>query len=103
VTSSKELEVIYLGQGVYNVLEEYFEQHKGLLPAAGLYKRVLTEVERPLLFLTLRAVSGNQRKAAEILGMNRNTLRKKLRDLMKSREGKEALQSLAETVWTDLR
>lgn len=69
-----------LGELVYEVLSEYFDQHQGELPTPGLYKRVLAEVERPLLFLTLRAVNGNQQKAARILGMNRNTLRKKLKE-----------------------
>jgi two-component system nitrogen regulation response regulator GlnG len=50
------------------------------LPPAGLYDRVLADVERPLLALTLAAVQGNQIKASRILGMNRNTLRKKIRE-----------------------
>lgn len=62
-------------------LQDYFAGHDGLLPPAGLYDRVLQEVERPLLLLTLRECRGNQIKAAAILGINRNTLRKKLRDL----------------------
>ncbi len=51
------------------------------MPAAGLYDRVLEEVERPLIQLTLAATRGNQVRAAEILGLNRNTLRKKIQDL----------------------
>lgn len=51
------------------------------VPAAGLYDRVLQEVERPLIQLTLSATRGNQVRAAEILGLNRNTLRKKIQDL----------------------
>jgi two-component system nitrogen regulation response regulator GlnG len=51
------------------------------LPAAGLYDRVLQEIERPLITLSLEATRGNQMKAADLLGLNRNTLRKKLRDL----------------------
>ena len=51
------------------------------LPAAGLYQRVLREVERPLITLTLQATQGNQIRAAEVLGLNRNTLRKKIRQL----------------------
>jgi two-component system nitrogen regulation response regulator GlnG len=51
----------------------------GSLPS-GLYKRVLANVERPLLKLCLEAVGGNQVRAAELLGLNRNTLRKKLRE-----------------------
>jgi len=51
------------------------------LPAAGLYDRVLREVERPLILLTLAATRGNQIRAAQLLGLNRNTLRKKIREL----------------------
>ena len=51
------------------------------IPPAGLYDRVLEEVERPLIQLTLAATRGNQVRAAEILGLNRNTLRKKIQDL----------------------
>jgi len=50
-------------------------------PPAGLYDRVLEEVERPLIQLTLAATRGNQVRAAEILGLNRSTLRKKIQDL----------------------
>ncbi|MBP7252967.1 MAG: hypothetical protein KBA75_05725 [Alphaproteobacteria bacterium] len=47
---------------------------------AGLYDKVLQEVERPLLQLAMQQCRGNQLKAAALLGINRNTLRKKLRD-----------------------
>jgi len=50
-------------------------------PPPGLYDRVLEQVERPLITLTLSATRGNQVRAAEILGLNRNTLRKKIHDL----------------------
>lgn len=46
----------------------------------GLYAHMLQEVERPLLILALQRCEGNQLKAAALLGINRNTLRKKLRD-----------------------
>ena len=59
----------------------YFAEQIDGLPPAGLYDRVLEEVERPLIHLTLAATRGNQVKAAEILGLNRNTLRKKIQDL----------------------
>ena len=58
-----------------------FDSHHGDLPAPGLYQRVIEEVEKPLIMATLRATSGNQIKAAEILGLNRNTLRKKITTL----------------------
>jgi two-component system nitrogen regulation response regulator GlnG len=51
------------------------------LPRPGLYDRVLEQVERPLITMTLAATRGNQVRAAEILGLNRNTLRKKINDL----------------------
>ncbi|MDG2482542.1 MAG: sigma 54-interacting transcriptional regulator, partial [Alphaproteobacteria bacterium] len=70
-----------LSQSIEGQLQTYFENHGEMLPAPGLYDRMLRELERPLLALTLDATEGNQLKAAEILGINRNTLRKKLRDL----------------------
>jgi len=62
-------------------LRDYFSAHADGLPAAGVYDRVVREVERPLIALTLEATRGNQIKAAQVLGLNRNTLRKKIRDL----------------------
>jgi two-component system nitrogen regulation response regulator GlnG len=59
----------------------YFAEQPDGLPPIGLYDRVLEEVERPLIQLTLTATRGNQVRAAEILGLNRNTLRKKIQDL----------------------
>lgn len=70
-----------LGCIVEEFITNYFLAHEGLCPSSGLYDRVIQEVEKPLLSATLRSVKGNQKKAAEILGMNRNTLRKKLADL----------------------
>ncbi|MCR6632172.1 MAG: nitrogen regulation protein NR(I) [Magnetospirillum sp.] len=62
-------------------LRDYFSSHGDGLPPPGVYDRVLREVERPLISLALEATRGNQIKAAQILGLNRNTLRKKIRDL----------------------
>jgi two-component system nitrogen regulation response regulator GlnG len=59
----------------------YFELHGNMLPPPGLYQRILREVEGPLLEVALAATSGNQAKCAELLGINRNTLRKKITDL----------------------
>jgi two-component system, NtrC family, nitrogen regulation response regulator GlnG len=70
-----------MGQAVERHLKEYFAAHKDGLPASGLYDRVVREVERPLIALTLTATRGNQIKAAQLLGVNRNTLRKKIREL----------------------
>jgi two-component system, NtrC family, nitrogen regulation response regulator GlnG len=70
-----------LGSAVERHINDYFVAHKGAMPAAGLYDRILREVERPLIVATLVATRGNQIKAAHVLGLNRNTLRKKIREL----------------------
>jgi two-component system nitrogen regulation response regulator GlnG len=62
-------------------LRDYFAAHADGLPASGVYDRVLREIERPLIGLALEATRGNQIKAAQVLGLNRNTLRKKIKDL----------------------
>lgn len=61
-------------------LKLYFSTHSGL-PPVGLYERILPLIERPLIELMLEATAGNQLKAAEVLGINRNTLRKKIAEL----------------------
>ena len=68
-----------LSDSVAHQLKSYFAAHKGGIPPAGLYDRVLREIERPLISMTLEATNGNQIKAAAVLGLNRNTLRKKIR------------------------
>jgi len=70
-----------LGAAAERHLKAYFSAHRDGLPAAGLYDRVLREIERPLIGLSLSATRGNQIKAAHLLGLNRNTLRKKIREL----------------------
>ncbi|SDG93278.1 nitrogen regulation protein NR(I) [Roseospirillum parvum] len=70
-----------LGDLVERNLRDYFSSHGNSLPPPGLYDRVLREIERPLITLTLEATRGNQIRAAQVLGLNRNTLRKKIRDL----------------------
>ena len=70
-----------LSDAVERHLQDYFDLHTDVLPSGGLYHRVLRELERPLLRLTLEATRGNQLKASDVLGLNRNTLRKKIRDL----------------------
>ena len=62
-------------------LEIYFSALDGSVPAGGLYSRILFEVEKPLIELTLKATRGNQVQAARLLGINRNTLRKKIHKL----------------------
>ncbi len=60
---------------------DLFNSFGGASPQVGLYHRVLHDLEAPLIAATLTWTRGNQIKAAEILGLNRNTLRKKIRDL----------------------
>lgn len=59
-------------------IRAYFEAHEGHLPPAGLYNRVINEVESVLIKETLRITKKNQIQAAKVLGINRNTLRKKI-------------------------
>jgi len=75
------LEAATLGGAVEHYLTQYFLDHGDGLPPPGLYDRVLAEIERPLLSICLAATRGNQIRAAHLLGLNRNTLRKKIRDL----------------------
>jgi two-component system nitrogen regulation response regulator GlnG len=70
-----------LAASVERHLRDYFAAHENGLPCAGLYERILQEIERPLLSVTLAECRGNQLCAAALLGLNRNTLRKKIRDL----------------------
>jgi two-component system nitrogen regulation response regulator GlnG len=70
-----------LTNSVERHLARYFAGFQGRLPPPGLYHRILREVEQPLLSAALAATRGNQIRAADLLGVNRNTLRKKIRDL----------------------
>ncbi len=70
-----------LASAVEQHLAAYFAEFGASLPPDGLYDRILEDVERPLLTATMAAVRGNQLRAAKLLGINRNTLRKKLTDL----------------------
>ncbi|MDQ0999145.1 two-component system nitrogen regulation response regulator GlnG [Phyllobacterium ifriqiyense] len=74
-------EDITIAQAVELNMQRYFLSYGDDLPPAGLYQRVLEEVEYPLILSCLTATHGNQIKAAELLGLNRNTLRKKIREL----------------------
>jgi two-component system nitrogen regulation response regulator GlnG len=70
-----------LSDAVERHLAEYFSGFRDTLPPPGLYHRILREIEGPLIGAALAATRGNQIRAAELLGVNRNTLRKKVRDL----------------------
>lgn len=69
-----------LGSMVAAKLEEYFQALQGERPSFELYAQVIREVEKPLISMTLKQTQGNKIKAAEMLGINRNTLRKKMRE-----------------------
>ncbi|MEM9793146.1 MAG: sigma 54-interacting transcriptional regulator, partial [Pseudomonadota bacterium] len=70
-----------LSQAIESHLKRYFDLHGENLPPTGLYDRIIKEVELPLIALSLSATRGNQVRTAELLGINRNTLRKKIQDL----------------------
>ena len=70
-----------LQESVERHLTGYFDEFGDELPPPGLYHRILRKVEYPLIGAALAATRGNQIKAAELLGVNRNTLRKKIREL----------------------
>jgi two-component system nitrogen regulation response regulator GlnG len=70
-----------LSASVERYLTRYFLEQGDKLPPAGVYDRIIHEVERPLISICLAATRGNQIRAAQLLGLNRNTLRKKIRDL----------------------
>jgi two-component system nitrogen regulation response regulator GlnG len=75
-----DLEALGLSGAVAYYLRSYFKDHQDHLPPGGLYHRVMEEVETVLFQETLKAVDGNQVKASDILGIHRNTLRRKLRE-----------------------
>jgi two-component system nitrogen regulation response regulator GlnG len=70
-----------LSKVIENYIKNYFDIHGDILPSDGLYSRFMNEVERPLIVETLRRMKGNQVRVAKLLGMNRNTLRRKIQDL----------------------
>jgi two-component system, NtrC family, nitrogen regulation response regulator GlnG len=69
-----------LAEAVENHMSTYFAGFGNQLPPPGLYERILAEIEPPVLRAALTATHGNQLKAADLLGINRNTLRSKLRE-----------------------
>ena len=75
-----EVDNLSLEEIIHRKLDDYFQRTKGV-DVDNLYSLVIERVERPLIELTLRRTRGNQIRAAEILGINRNTLRKKIADL----------------------
>ena len=75
------VQVDSLSVSVETHIKRYFDALNGDMPPPGLYGRVLREVEEPLIVATLAITRGNQLRAADILGLNRNTLRKKIKEL----------------------
>jgi two-component system nitrogen regulation response regulator GlnG len=76
-----EEQELSLSQMVERYLTSYFAEFGEGLPPTGLYDRVLQDMEKPLLAISLAATRGNQIRSAQLLGLNRNTLRKKIREL----------------------
>jgi len=70
-----------LAEMVERYLARYFAQFPDGLPPRGLHDRIIREVEAPLLSAALAATRGNQIRAAELLGLNRNTLRSRIKSL----------------------
>ena len=69
-----------LASAIEPLLAKLFQNHGDQLPPPGLYHRVIRAIEAPLISAVLEATGGHQIKAAELLGLNRNTLRKKIID-----------------------
>jgi two-component system nitrogen regulation response regulator GlnG len=71
--------------GLQRVMERYllhfFDLHGDILPADGLYHCLMKEIEKPLIEISLKRLKGNQVQVAKLLGINRNTLRRKIQDL----------------------
>ncbi len=77
---NQQLYNLGLQQIIERYIKHYFDLHGDILPVEGLYSFMLKEVERPLIEEALRRLKGNQVRAAKLLGMNRNTLRRKIQD-----------------------
>jgi Fis family transcriptional regulator len=69
----------HIDECIRTTLEQYFKDLRGTEPN-GVHEMILNAVERPLLDVVMKHADGNQSKAAEWLGINRNTLRRKLLD-----------------------
>ena len=77
---SEEASFDNLSHYMEKYLANYFESFSGTLPPEGLYDRLLAEIEPALLKASLQATNGNQLRAADLLGINRNTLRTKIKE-----------------------
>ncbi len=81
IDEPQSTEDLSLSELVEGYLGRYFARYGRELPPPGLYDRIIREVEQPLITAALAATRGNQIRAAELLGLNRNTLRSRIRDL----------------------
>ena len=75
-----------LSEAMENRLERDFKMHEGTDVPTGLYDIIIGEIEKSLINVTMKYAGGNKVKAARILGINRNTLHKKLVSLDMSDE-----------------
>lgn len=77
----KESEYKSIIDAIEAKIDKFFQMHEGKSPDSGLYDVVVKEVERVLIRKTIAHTNGIQVKASKILGINRNTLRKKMKEL----------------------
>ncbi len=78
---NQKLYSLGLQEVIERYLKHYFDLHGDILPVEGLYFCLKKEIERALIEETLRRLKGNQVQVAKLLGINRNTLRRKILDL----------------------
>lgn len=78
---NQQLFTLGLGEVIGRYLNHYFDLHGDILPASGLHPFLVKEIEKPLIEVTLKRLKGNQVKVAQLLGINRNTLRRKIIEL----------------------
>lgn len=78
---NKQLFTLGLGEVIERYINHYFDLHGDVLPPNGLHNVLLREMERPLIEVSLKRLKGNQVQVAKLLGLNRNTLRRKITDL----------------------
>lgn len=78
---NQQLYLLGLQEVIERYLKHFFDLHGEFLPANGLYNCLIKEMERPLILEALRRLNGNQVQVAKLLGINRNTLRRKIQDL----------------------
>lgn len=70
-----------LTEAIESHIDRFYDMHEGQMPDSGVYNRIIEEVERVLISRTIKYSGNVQSQAAKILGINRNTLRKKIKDL----------------------